>query len=253
VVKIYGKLSSEVYGIDKYIGKSYGDVEYYGERLNGVKGKVLEPAVGNGRILIPLLEKGFEIEGFDFSEDMLDLFAKQCKEKGLDSSISKLDMANFSMGRTYQAVIVPTGSFLLLHKLEDSINALNCFYEHLEENGKLILDILLPDRFEIVFVSKRVFTNQQGESITLEETLVEVDQINQYRTFHNRYEKWRDGELISSEHEIFPLKWYGVEEFRLMLEKAGFSDIVISSDYNYQDYPTHVSQIITFEAKKANL
>jgi len=94
---------------------------------------------------------------------MLDLFANQCKEKGLDSSISKLDMANFSMGRTYQAVIVPTGSFLLLHKLEDSINALNCFYEHLEGNGKLILDILLPDSFEIGFVSKRVFTNQQGE------------------------------------------------------------------------------------------
>lgn len=50
----YGKLSSEVYHIDKYIGKSYGDVEYYDEKL---KGKILEPTVGNGRILIPLLEK----------------------------------------------------------------------------------------------------------------------------------------------------------------------------------------------------
>lgn len=250
MTSLYGKLSSEIYEIDKYIGKSYGDVEYYYERLKGVSGKVLEPAVGNGRILIPLLEKGVDVEGFDFSDEMLNLFEKNCKERGFHTRISKLDMSNFSIKQKYDAVIVPTGSFLLLHRLEESINALKCFYEHLEENGKLILDIFLPDNFKEGFVSKRVFTNQQGDTITLEETLVEVDQINQFTISHNRYEKWRNGRLIDSELEIFPLKWYGVEEFRLVLDKIGFTDIIISSDYKYNQYPTEASQIITFEAVK---
>ncbi|WP_289889746.1 hypothetical protein [Virgibacillus pantothenticus] len=84
----------------------------------------------------------------------------------------------------------------------------------------------------------------------LEETLVKIDQINQFAVYHNRYEKWRQGKLMDSELEIFPLKWYGVEEFRLILEKTGFTSMVISSDYKYNQYPTKTSQIITFEATK---
>lgn len=76
MVSFYGSLSTELYDIDKYIGKSFGDVEYYSKRLEGVKGKILEPAVGNGRILIPLLHKGLNIEGFDLSDDMLQLCKK---------------------------------------------------------------------------------------------------------------------------------------------------------------------------------
>jgi len=63
----YSKLSSEVYDLDKYIGRSFGGVEYYYDRLESCTGNILEPGVGNGRILIPLLEKGLAIDGFDVS------------------------------------------------------------------------------------------------------------------------------------------------------------------------------------------
>lgn len=54
MLSYYSKLSSEVYDIDKYIGLSFGDVEFYRERLASCKGNILEPGVGTGRILIPL-------------------------------------------------------------------------------------------------------------------------------------------------------------------------------------------------------
>ena len=56
----YSKLSSEVYNIDNYIGLSFGDVEFYIDRLAACHGKILEPCVGTGRILIPLLEQGLQ-------------------------------------------------------------------------------------------------------------------------------------------------------------------------------------------------
>ncbi|MFP3489011.1 class I SAM-dependent methyltransferase, partial [Staphylococcus sp. SIMBA_130] len=34
----YNKISSEVYDIDKYIGLSFGDVEFYSDRLAACKG-----------------------------------------------------------------------------------------------------------------------------------------------------------------------------------------------------------------------
>ncbi|WP_244649064.1 hypothetical protein [Neoaquamicrobium sediminum] len=72
----YGKLASWVYDLDKPVGRSFGDVEYYLQRLAGCDGPVLEPAVGNGRILVPLLEAGLAVEGFDASEEMLFIVAR---------------------------------------------------------------------------------------------------------------------------------------------------------------------------------
>lgn len=45
MLRYYNKLSSEVYDIDKYIGLSFGDVEFYSERLAVYEGNVLEPGV----------------------------------------------------------------------------------------------------------------------------------------------------------------------------------------------------------------
>ncbi|MDQ0214014.1 SAM-dependent methyltransferase [Oikeobacillus pervagus] len=250
MVSFYGKLSAEVYDLDKFIGKSFGDVEYYSERLKDIKGRILEPAVGNGRILIPLLEKGLNIEGFDLSLDMLNLCKKHCAERGLSPRLSQLNMSDFSLEQRYEAIIVPTGSFLLLHQREDSLNALRCFYEHLEMGGRLILDLFLPESFQTGYVSTRMIKNQEGDSITLEEILVDVDQINQFTVTHNKYQKWRHSKLVDTELEYFPLRWYGVEEFRSILKNIGFRDVVVSSNYQFNTFPTNKNQIITYEAVK---
>lgn len=78
----YNKISSEVYDIDKYIGLSFGDVEFYSDRLAACKGSILEPGVGTGRILIPLLEKGLYVDGFDVSEEMLKICRTNCEKEG---------------------------------------------------------------------------------------------------------------------------------------------------------------------------
>lgn len=85
MLSYYGRLSSEVYDMDKPVGRSFGDIEFYADRLKSCKGPVLEPATGTGRILIPLLEKGFHVEGFDSSTDMLRICHENCKKKGPES------------------------------------------------------------------------------------------------------------------------------------------------------------------------
>mgnify|MGYP001253998525 CR=1 FL=1 len=248
MLSYYSKLSSEVYDLDKYIGLSYGDVEFYSERLSHCKGNILEPGVGTGRILIPLLEKGLHVEGFDVSEEMLKICRHNCNERGLSPTLFIDKMESFKLEKEYEAIIVPTGSFLLLHNREDSIQALKNFYNHLSNNGKLIIDIFLQTDIKVNEISTRTWETKTGELITLETNIVEVDYINQFTISHNRYEKWRDGVLVQTELERFPLRWYGIEEFKMLLEKVGFEDIIISADYEYGQYPTNSNQIITFEA-----
>ncbi|ARF16051.1 class I SAM-dependent methyltransferase [Sporosarcina ureae] len=244
----YNKLSSEVYDIDKYIGLSFGDVEFYSERLASFEGNILEPGVGTGRILIPLLEKGLNVDGFDGSSEMLNICRTNCESRGLQPKLFEGKMESFSLDTEYEAIIVPTGTFLLLHKREDSLSALNNFHKHLSDGGKLIVDIFLQTDLAVGKVSTRTWDVRNEEVITLESKIVEIDFINQYIISHNRYEKWNHGQLTQSELERFPLRWYGVAEFKMILEQAGFADIVISADYKHGEYPTNSTQIITFEA-----
>ncbi|MFA1820216.1 class I SAM-dependent methyltransferase [Virgibacillus oceani] len=251
MLSYYSKLSSEVYDIDKHIGLSFGDVEFYSERLDSCTGPILEPGVGTGRILIPLLEKGLKVDGFDVSDEMLKICRRNCDSRGLNPKLLKDQMESFSSSEKYEAIIIPTGTFLLLHRREESIKALKNFHHHLADGGKLILDISsIPLQTDLSTdkMSTRIWQTRAGEMITLETKLVEVDYINQYTISHHRYEKWEGGKLVQTELEQFPLRWYGVEEFKMMLEQIGFQVIVISADYNYGEYPINASQIITFEA-----
>ncbi|MBM4570042.1 hypothetical protein GS489_06180 [Rhodococcus hoagii] len=49
----YGSLATLAYELDKPIGTSFGDVEFYLSRLQGVTCPVLEPAVGTGESSSP--------------------------------------------------------------------------------------------------------------------------------------------------------------------------------------------------------
>lgn len=40
----YGRLATEVYELDKPVGRSFGALEYYARQLAGVTGRILEPA-----------------------------------------------------------------------------------------------------------------------------------------------------------------------------------------------------------------
>ncbi len=91
----YGALCTEIYDIDKPPG-SLPDVPFYLDRLAGTKGPILEAACGTGRLLIPLLEAGLEVEGFDQSQDMLEVCARHCAARGLSPDLRRARFQDFA-------------------------------------------------------------------------------------------------------------------------------------------------------------
>lgn len=218
----YGKLATEVYDITKPIGHSFGDVEFYLGRLRSCTGRVLEPAVGTGRVMIPLLEAGMEVEGIDNSPEMLGICHARCAERGLEPVLHEGDMRSLSLPQRYEAIIVPAGSFLLIERREESLGTLKRFREHLLPGGRLILDLELQTDFSVGTISTGTVETPQGETITMESNVAEVNFLEQYSVSHLRYEKWRDGELLRTELQRFARRWYGLEEFELVLKSLGF-------------------------------
>ncbi|MBT2569770.1 class I SAM-dependent methyltransferase [Planococcus sp. ISL-110] len=246
----YSRLSSEVYDLDKPIGSSFGDIEYYLERLASCKGRILEPATGTGRLLVPLLEQGFQVDGFDVSDEMLEVCRTNCKERGLAPELFAGKMESFTINAKYAAIVIPTGTFLLLHEREKSLQALQNFHRHLETGGRLIVDLHVPAVIELEKTSTRTWQAANGDTLTVESKKIEVDWIRQYFVSQGRYERWREGRLVETELERYPMRWYGVEEFKAILEGVGFSDISISTGYRYGECPENTDSLITFEAMK---
>ncbi|WP_422657105.1 class I SAM-dependent methyltransferase [Paenibacillus sp. EC2-1] len=246
----YGSLCTEVYDLSKPLGHSFGDVEYYKERLGDTSESVLEVGCGSGRVLIPLLQAGCKVDGLDNSEDMLESCRSRCSELELTPRLYKEEMHNFQLKQQYNAIIIPAGSFQLLEGRETAITALHTIYEHLAPDGRIILDLFLPTDYDTKSVSTRTWDTEAGEVLTLEEKRIEVNLLEQRMVSLLKYEKWKDGRLLQSELQRFPLSWYGHYEFILLLEKIGFREITVSADYKYGEQPSHAEQMLTYEAVK---
>ncbi|CAB3677438.1 hypothetical protein LMG26685_04093 [Achromobacter mucicolens] len=249
----YGKLASWIYHLDKPIGHSFGDLEFYRQRLTGCDGPILEPAVGNGRILIPLLEMGFAIEGFDASQDMLQHCRQECRKRDLAATLTCQTFEQFSYDRRFAAIIMPAGSFQLITETASAVAVLKRFWEHLQPGGRLILDI---DPIESVIseaMPARRWPVEGGDLLTMTSHRAEIDYVKQTTLSHLHYEHWRDGALLVSELDLFHLRWWGVDELTFALREAGFADVVVSGDYQHGRQPRQGDQIISFEANRPTI
>jgi hypothetical protein len=225
----YGPIASKVYDLDKPIGSSFGDVEYYQWILHGITGRILEPAVGTGRILIPLLQAGFVVDGYDTSPDMLACCREHCRNRGLDPVLREADMTVFVGPQRYQAVIVPTGSITLLDGRAALMQALASFRECLETSGLLAIDVPAP---QLVLEPEplRSWTTE-GFVWTLQTMGIDYDAAANQTTRWLRYEKWDNGALIATELQPFRLQHWSISEFTGILREAGFHQITVTADY----------------------
>ncbi|WP_341279152.1 class I SAM-dependent methyltransferase [Paenibacillus sp. FSL H8-0537] len=83
MISYYGELCTKMYESDKSLADGK-ELDFYLSFADRKDISVLEPMCGNGRMLIPFMQRDIQIEGFDISEDML----KVCIEKG---NINKLE------------------------------------------------------------------------------------------------------------------------------------------------------------------
>lgn len=248
----YGPLSTLYYDISKPVGRSLsGDIEFYREQLANIHGTILEPAVGTGRILIPLLKAGFAIEGLDNSKAMLEKCQANCKQQAELVQLYQADMTEFSLGKSYDAVIIPTGSFCLLPSFELAKKALQQFYQHLNKGGKLLLDLDFP--IEWVNGKEQVYSlpisSEKGLLLTARNQ--SIDWLKQQSVQLLKYELYENGLLTQTEVQQFSLRWYGLHEFRLLLETVGFQQIRSCADYNWDKSASEAQSTVTFEAIKA--
>ncbi len=225
----------------------------------------LDAACGTGRLLVPYLEAGLDVDGSDISPDMLAHVRERCAREGLaPPNLYAQAMHELDLPRRYRTIIVCGGFGLGGHR-EHDVEGLRRIYEHLEPGGTLVLDNEVPyanaflwdywkkDKREELPRSWRDEGDRRalsdGTDLELRSRLVESDPLAQRVAIEMRALHWRVDELLAEELHRIEMTQYFTPELELLLEGAGFVDIEVRGALSDRE-PTSDDDFVVFLARK---
>ncbi|MCP5045630.1 MAG: class I SAM-dependent methyltransferase [bacterium] len=223
----YSQLLADWY--DLLLAEETGDVEYYRDILQNSGQPVLELACGTGRLLVPFLESGMDIDGMDSSAAMLEKCETKTKRLDASPTLYHQKMQQLKPNRSYKTVFIAGASFQLLDKPGDVTAALNNIYRCLEPGGRFILDLFIPWKgiqsgLNGAWRLGRTATGP-GNTMFAAHHSDTYDLAKQVVKGAVKYEVYKDNRLVDSYMDRLDLKWYSINEFKLLLEKTGFIDV----------------------------
>jgi len=183
-------------------------------------GPILEPMCGTGRFLIPLLEHGYSVAGFDYSRNMLDICRRKSKEKGLTTTLLEASFETFSLSEMYKLIFIPSGSFCHLITSEQVSRALKLISDRLMPGGKFVFEIeTLKAVREPQGVWKGSWVNKPDGSKIVVHVLTQFDKISHIETGLFRYELWENNAISQTEVEDFTVRHYDPIEIEQLIEQ----------------------------------
>jgi SAM-dependent methyltransferase len=223
----------------------------------------LDVGCGTGRLLIPYLRAGLDVDGCDVSADMVALCREKAEREGLSPNLYVQPMHELGLLRRYRTIFV-CGSFGLGSSREQDLAALARFREHLLPEGTLLLDIEVPyadarqwkywrgdERASLPEAARPPRERRRasdGADYALSSRVVDLDPLEQHVTLEIHAEKWLGDTLEAEEDHLLDIGLYFKNELLLMLERAGFEDVVVQGDHN-DAAPTGSDEFLVFVAR----
>jgi hypothetical protein len=230
--------------IQSYYGKIYsagydgGDrhhliVAFYLDqwRQAGSPTPVLEPMCGTGLNLLPFLEAGVEIDGFDASPYMLAECGKSCAAKGFKPKLYQQFFEEIDLPRQYGFTFIPGGSFGHIYDKALAQACLRRLGDHLLPGGYFVLDLRMPAYRQVFAQNNHVdfSVDDLPDGSTLFGTSVWSDKDNgRIIRCWNKFEKYVNGVLNETEIFDYHERFYDQAEFINMLQAANFAEIKVS-------------------------
>jgi SAM-dependent methyltransferase len=223
------------------------EVDYLRQAIAAYGQPALDLGVGTGRILLPLLAAGLDVDGADVSADMLSYAEEAADKAGFRPRLRAQPMHELEMGRTYRTVYI-VGSFGLGGDWAADRETLRRIWRHLAPTGALLINHELPyardwqwkmwppgGRAELPRPwpeSGDRRTLADGDELELIARTLNLDPLAQRLSYEMRARLWHAGVVAREEHWELHENLYFAQEIVPMLEAAGFVDARVEGGYS---------------------
>ena len=186
------------------------DVGFYVEEARAAGGPIVELGVGTGRVAVPTALAGVPLIGVDSSERMLTV----CRQRATEAGVAALldlrlgDLRNPPVTERVRLVTCPFRALLHLHSGGERLEALAAVRGLLEPGGRFVFDVFAPSREDVEETNGRWLERERG--------IWERADWDVERRVLLLSVRGASGETRMR------LAWLAVEEWRALLERAGF-------------------------------
>lgn len=240
------------------------EIDYFHRFVEGGQ-PALDVACGTGRLLVPYLHAGLDVDGCDISPDMLALARERAVREGLDPpNLYAQALHELDLPRKYRTIVLCGGFGLGGHR-EHDLEGLRRLYEHLEPGGTLVLDNEVPyangHLWQYWLEERRTELPREwrtegdrrigsdGTEYELRSRVASLDPLSQCATVEMKAAIWRDGGRILEEDHVLSMTLYFTHEVELLLAGTGFSDIELRAGYS-DEAPAAGDDFVVFIARR---
>jgi SAM-dependent methyltransferase len=189
------------------------DVDFYVAEARKAGGPIVELGVGTGRIAVPTAEAGVAVIGVDSSAGMLEICRARAEEAGvihlLDLRLG--DLREPPVAERVALVTCPFRALLHLRSDEERVQTLRTVRELLVPGGKFVFDVFAPSKDDIEDTHARWLEREPG--------IWERADWDLERRVLTLSVRGEEGETSME------LSWRAPDEWRALLEQAGFEEI----------------------------
>jgi SAM-dependent methyltransferase len=243
----YLSLCTEVYDLSKP-NPPEDDYAFYRDYAMRANGPILEPMCGTGRFLLPLLEEGFNVHGFDASDHMLQSLYAKAKAKNLEPKVWKGFVEDLKRPEKYNLIFIPSGSFCLIIDPVQVEKSLKAIYDHLADDGVVLFEAETLNAVpQIGIWCGSIWPKPNGQKIILSQLATMQDDIC---TSLCKYELMEAGKIIHTEIEDLRVKIYEQDQLMDMLKSAGFKHIRTLKTFDQSSEPAKQDESIIYECRK---
>ncbi len=239
------------------------EIAYFQRLIQQYGQPALDAGCGTGRLLIPFLRAGLDVDGCDISADMLAYCRSKAVAEGLSLNLYQQPLHALDLPRQYQTIVV-CGVFGIGVSRDLDMQALHRFHQHLLPGGVLLLEQHMPYWNKDVWPLWRKDARQHlpepwpdyedlgqknGKETGMYYRLVAVDALKQQTIGEMRMFEFKDGQITSD--IIYPLtsNYYFRNELHMMLEAAGFRIEATKGGWTDAE-ATSDDDVIVFVARK---
>jgi SAM-dependent methyltransferase len=246
---LYLNLCTEFFDLDKPKA-SAAEYAFFHHYIAKSTGPILEPMCGSGRYLIPYLEEGFNVEGFDASPFMLKALHTKCAQKNLTPHVWEQFLEGVPATKQYNLIFIPDSSFCLFLDPAHVRMCLQKIHSLLQDGGTFVFDV------ETVYAVPESTGTWQGKAYkkpdgtTIMCSTLPLPIENSIATVICRYELMDKTDIIKTEMEYFQIKLYYPTEMDALLKEVGFSQVKRVAAYDPDSAPSAYDYTIAYECIK---
>lgn len=179
---------------------------------------VLDLACGTATLCTMLKLKGFDAEGLDLSETILEIASEKMKINHLSFPLHHADMTSFKLNKKFNMITCFFDSVNFLSDIKQVKKLFECTHSHLKDNGFFIIDVF----------SKELLKEYENNDIVEDHVTFQLD----WKTKKTSPTSLKHTIKITEGDDVFSENYYEYYYDIKELSNKKFKLIKISGDFN---------------------